>query len=203
MLSREAKRGRLGSSERRVTYLSEAPDPFIQAANLLNDLSQVEIRLTQDLLKLKLATFELPPTRKGEKVRVPLWVARLLESEGLAAIDEEELVWLGKVHWREKVQSPRDTLSISILPKEFYPRVRNILHSLSAAPQDGYTRQRYRQAANLNRDVVRRRTHVIAELALLDTVDLSLMDKLTHEEKALLNRLRRTIRGWLKSHGGM
>jgi len=164
----------------------------------LNDLSLVEVVLLEDLVGVKLASFQLPPSKKGEKVKVPLWLARLLQERGLAGIDiENELVWLGRVHWREKVQPPQDALSLSNLPKDFYPRVLNIIHALYTFYNDPVVRQRLGQAENFFRDIVGRRLHVITEMARLETTALSILERLTLEERCLLDQLREMVSEWM------
>jgi hypothetical protein len=164
----------------------------------LEDLSQVEVVLLQDVMGFKLASLQLPPSKRGDKVKVPLWLARLLHERGVAGIDvDNELVWLGRIHWREKVQPPQEALSLSSLPRDFYPRVLNILHALHAFYDDPVVRQRLGQAENFFRDIVSRRLHVITEMARLETTDLSIQERLTLEERCLLDQLRERVSDWM------
>lgn len=172
--------------------------PSYRVLKLLEDLSQVEVVLLEDTVGVKLASFHLPPGKRGDKVRVPLWLARLLHERGVAGIDiENELVWLGRVHWREKVQPPQEALSLSSLPKDFYPRVLNILHALHTFYDDPVVRQRLGQAENFFRDIVGRRLHVITEMARVETTALSIQERLTLEERCLLDQLREMVFEWM------
>ena len=168
-----------------------------RALRVMDDFSLVDVVLLEDLVGLELASFNLSPSRKGEKVRVPLWLALLLQKRGIAGIDiENELVWLGRVHWREKVQPPQDVLSLSSLPRDFYPKALNILHALNTFYDDPVVRQRLGQAENLFRDIVNRRVHVITEMSRLETTGLSSQEKLTLEERFLLRQLREIVSSW-------
>ncbi|MFQ5711857.1 MAG: hypothetical protein ACE5GD_08795 [Candidatus Geothermarchaeales archaeon] len=174
----------------------------LSALKLINDFTPVEIVLMEDILDLDLVTFSFPPSRKGDKVRVPLWLARHLESKGVAAIDSKlESEWLGRIHWREKVKPPAGTMSLSTLPDDFYAKASNILHALTYYGKDPYVRQTMGQVENLFRDVLKRRVRVISEMSLLDVEDPSFLEKLTFEERILLGLLKKILDGWRREVG--
>ncbi len=171
----------------------------IDALAFKNELTLIEVIMLEDIPRLRLATFDFPPSKKGDKVYLPLWLVRVLERHGLVAIDsEKEFMWLGRAHWREKVQPPKGTLSISKLPEDFYPRTLNIIQTLASHVADPVVRQKLGQAENLFRDVVKRRMHVLSEISQLEGFDSSILGKLTFEEQLLLNLLKDALNRWLE-----
>lgn len=174
----------------------------VKVLDLLEQFSDVEVVATEEIPPLEGATFSLDGVSKGSRFRVPLWVAFVLNEQGYVTIDkEEEMGWLSKVHWREKVQSPLDTVSLSELPSDFYARVRRTMEALRQARDDPVVQQNLKQTENLFSDVTKRRTQMIVEMALLDTVDLSLKEKLTYEEKWLLREIRSLLGVWTEKIG--
>lgn len=172
------------------------------ALKLLNSFTPVEIILIEDITDLELITFNLSPSRKGEKVKVPLWLAHYLESKGFASIDSgSENEWLGRIHWREKVKPPVETLSLSTLPDNFYARSSNLLHALTRFSEDHTIRQKMRQGENLYRDILNRRIRIISEMSLQQIDEPSLLGRLTLEERTLLNLLKRILARWREEVG--
>ncbi len=170
----------------------------VEALASKNRFMPIEVVLLEDIPRLRLASFDFPPSKKGDRIELPLWLVGVLEKHGLVAIDsEKEFMWLGRVHWREKVQPPKGTLSLSKLPEDFYPRALNILQILASHLSDPVVRQKLSQAENLFRDVVKRRMHVLSEMSQLEGLDSSTLGNLTFEEQLLLNLLKDVLNRWV------
>lgn len=163
---------------------------------VLNYFTEVEVVAARDLEEIRLLTINIPPTRRGDTIRVPLWLADELIRNGLATVNfEDELVWLSRVHWRERVQLPKGTLSLSTIPKDFYARCLKLLSFISTTrPQDS----RVNQLKEFYKDVVDRRTHIIFQLSFIGKMDLELKEKLTKEEEVLLSEVKKILVTWFK-----
>ena len=169
----------------------------VKAIRMLDEFKPVEITFTKDFKGLDLVTVKIPPVKKGETIEVPLWLAQKLIEMKIATLSiERELTWIGRIHWRERVQLPKGGLSLSTIPDSFYSRARNLSRFMKMANLEGDYRAT--QAKNFVREIVDRRTHIITELAFLDKVDTEIKSKLSTSEISLMNSLRKVIRGWLE-----
>ena len=169
----------------------------VKAIRMLDEFKPVEITFTKDFKGLDLVTVKIPPVKKGETIEVPLWLAQKLIEMKIATLSiERELTWIGRIHWRERVQLPKGGLSLSTIPDSFYSRARNLSRFMKIANLEGDYRAT--QAKNFVREIVDRRTHIITELAFLDKVDTEIKSKLSTSEISLMNSLRKVIRGWLE-----
>ena len=169
----------------------------VKAIRMLDEFKPVEITFMKDFKGLDLVTVKIPPVKKGETIEVPLWLAQKLIEMKIATLSiERELTWIGRIHWRERVQLPKGGLSLSTIPDSFYSRARNLSRFMKIANLEGDYRAT--QAKNFVREIVDRRTHIITELAFLDKVDTEIKSKLSTSEISLMNSLRKVIRGWLE-----
>jgi len=169
----------------------------VKAIRMLDEFKPVEITFMKDFKGLDLVTVKIPPVKKGETIEVPLWLAQKLIEMKIATLSiERELTWIGRIHWRERVQLPKGGLSLSTIPDSFYSRARNLSRFMKMANLEGDYRAT--QAKNFVREIVDRRTHIITELAFLDKVDTEIKSKLSTSEISLMNSLRKVIRGWLE-----
>ena len=179
---------------RRIRNLSSLA---LKVSEFIDLFKLVSVTAKVNTDELKLATFNMPPLERGESVEVPLWMAVELVKSGVATLDlEKEVTWLGRVHWRENVQLPRGALSLSAIPTDFYPRVKMLLHFIKIT---GRVREDIiSQAEEFYREIVKRRTHIVAELSFMDEMDLNLRSKLTEEELILLSALKEVLKTWAR-----
>ena len=167
----------------------------LQGLKLLEELKNVEVILEKPLEGFKLATTEVRGGKKGTKVVVPLWVARELLRSKVATLNlEAELSWLGRIHWREKVQAPQG-IFLSKLPEDFYSKSKLILHFLRALPVIDY---RVSQARSLREEVVERRLHVISDLVHLGDLPVEMKERMVESELTLFESLKELMRAWIE-----
>lgn len=167
----------------------------LQGLKLLEELRNVEVVLERPLEGFKLATTEVRGGRKGTKLNVPLWVAEELLKSRIATLNlEAELGWLGRIHWREKVQAPQGAF-LSKLPDDFYSKSKLILHFLRTLPVIDY---RVSQARSLREEVVERRLHVISDLVHLGDLPVEIKERMVESELMLFESLKELIRTWIE-----
>jgi len=169
----------------------------LKAAELIDQFETIEVIVTKDLNNLDLATLKIPRLRKGEIVDLPLWIALELIKLNVVTLNlDDEITWLSRVHWREKVQLPKGSLALSSIPANFYSRIRGLSEFIKFARREGDVR--IKQAKNFYEEIVRRRTHIIAELSFLERVNVDLRAKLAVREKALLSSIKGILEDWFK-----
>ena len=169
----------------------------IKCLHTLNQFANVDIVVTQDISQIKLSTFTLPSVNENTKINVPSWLAKFLMLRGLAVIDSEsESRWIERVHWREKVQPPGENLSLSPLPKDFYPKAMNMINALDLFGKDPIVQEKLGITKSFQREIVLRRSRIISELALFESYTPTITDKLTFEEQILLRILEKISNVW-------
>ncbi|PCN50670.1 hypothetical protein B6U99_03375 [Candidatus Geothermarchaeota archaeon ex4572_27] len=174
----------------------EARFPELEVARVLREWTRLDARLLKDVEGYRLATVSLRGARAGGAAKLPLWLVRALLDRGLAAVDVEGLLgWVHKVHWRESVQKAAE-YSISKAPPEFYAKLRLVLYILRDRPELSRQVPEEARKAVLEklREVVNRRRAIIPILSEVE--DSELVDRLTFEERLLLNIYRRVVGGW-------
>lgn len=145
---------------------------------------------------------EIGPYEEGREERLPLWVARILESEGFVKTTGEEAQLLKsndlyKLCWKEERNE-----SLSKLPPHFYPRLRQLLSSLNDAIKNNPTHtllSEHRQSFMKAQDLVNCRLQKILHLAMERNPLKSSTDLLEPEELALYKSLRSELDEWRKN----
>jgi len=150
-------------------------------------LEDVKITLRRDI-NLKVAGIRAEG-RHDEMINMPRWIAKTLESEGLAAIDEPDMVVeLKQAIVKENVQG---VYELSALDPHFYIKMRSYLSRLEERDLD-------RVKSMLN-TLVRKRQGKIVRLADSSSMTADLSKRLTVEEKELYNEIHHTSMEFVKS----
>lgn len=153
-------------------------------------LTNVKVKLVRDLPSIKTSTLDLRAKSRGEVITVPLWLAEVLIDKGIAVITDEIVKKISRNVWREYAQ-PK-LMSLAQVDKDFYPIAKIYLHFLRRGGGKGL-----RPLAK-EEDVIKvmnKRLSIIMNLATID-VDTRVEDRLTYEEKVLLNHFRSVYREW-------
>lgn len=172
--------------------------PEIEILKILREWSKVEVILLKDIERMEMATIQLEYAKAGDKIKVPLWVAKKLIDEGVATIDMEKMInWIHRVHWREKVQGTTK-FGISKLPREFYSNAELLIYILNRKPEVLHNTSEDFKKSILSKlkEVINKRIAIIPLLS--DIEDTELVERLTEEEKVLLNLYKAIISNWRK-----
>ncbi len=156
-------------------------------------VSQVRVKLTRDVARLRIGGRELADLRQGSQVTLPLWAMEKLWESGLAepvggVIDLPKLTQL---LWRER----RSPVELVELPERFYYSVASALAGQREKGADSY-----KALAQAYRDLVSLRMSKLLAFALRG-LDPSLIRNMVDEERELYLRVREAVESWLESIG--
>jgi len=152
--------------------------------------SSVKVKLVRNIPDLELGLISVRSRKAGEVITVPLWLGEFLIDKGLAVITDDMIKKISRNVWREYAQ-PRGE-SLAQVDKDFYSVAKLYLYFLRKSGGMGL-----RPLAK-EEDIIKvlnKRVAIIMKLATLD-FDTHVVDRLTFEEKVLLNYLRSVYREW-------
>jgi len=159
--------------------------------------SLVKIIANRNCPEIKLAGLNVGPFEEGNEYEVQFWIARELETAGIARLREEERLdatKLYKIQWTERVQTAGQ---ISKLPENFYPKLRRCLTELKEEIAKAPEKMReYEKTRHLTRDIVNARLKKIVSLASAPTQTEQMLKNFTSEERFLYEKLHKLIREW-------
>jgi len=173
------------------------PSASIEDADFEFENTPVKVTARRNCPEIKLAGLTVGPLEEGKEYELMYWIARELEKAGIASFHEEETldaVKLYKIHWKERVQSAKQIIS---LPEDFYPRLRRYLSTLRRdAVRKPEKMKEYEKAVRLSRDIINCRLKKIISLASAPKQTNQTLSNLTKEEHALYEKLNVSISGW-------
>lgn len=176
--------------------------PEIEILKILREWENVDIILKKDIDEYVMLTYRLPYAKSGETITVPLWVAKVLIDDDIAFVDIEKLnEWINRVYWREKVQR-KGLYNISKITKDFYVKTSLICFLIDKLHKIGdyENLELLRKGLEKLREVINKRKNAIPVLSEIE--DLTIMDRLTEEEKILLGIFKEIIYFW-RSYTGV
>ncbi|RLE61827.1 MAG: hypothetical protein DRJ32_00140 [Thermoprotei archaeon] len=170
--------------------------------DVLHPSREVELIALADIsVELEIGDMHIGPVRKGEKMVVPLVVAEKLIEKELCKLDETALPTLTDVHkfaWFEA-----RSLELQPLEKDFYFKVKLLIKSISQEIKRDSSPELLRKLELVKSsfyDLVKSRVQKIVELAIArPTVDRTIIDKLTLEERELYIKLCDVVGEWFSS----
>ncbi|RJX15776.1 DNA replication complex GINS family protein [Candidatus Bathyarchaeota archaeon] len=162
------------------------------------DHQKVKLVALRSIPKISLAGEEIGPVEENEYFEVKNWIADELVKNGYAKIVAEgerlSLIDVQKAQVVEAIQSPRH---LSILPENFYPKLRKLLKELEEKSQKDPTKKlEFQKIVQLAMDIVTSRLNKILILASAREKDENLLKNLTLEERALYEKLYQTVNEW-------
>jgi hypothetical protein len=161
----------------------------LEILRLVDEWSEIDVILLDDIKEYILGTYTIPYGKKGERVKLPLWVAKYFMEKKLATIDVEEITnWINRVYWREKVQKT-SPYTISRIPADFYPKAKLILYMINKKLIEDKTDIRKKILEIFNKRKVA--IHFLSELE-----ESELIDRLSEEEKILLSIYSKVGKVW-------
>lgn len=183
------------------------PSASIKDADFEFENTPVKITARRNSPEIKLAGLQVGPLEEGKEYELMYWVARELERAGIAHLHEEEAldaVKLYKIHWKERVQSAKQIVSLS---QDFYPRLRRYLSNLRRdAVRKPEKMKEYEKAVRESKDLINCRLKKIISLASAPKQTNQTLNNLTKEEHSIFKRLNKAINSWrdkiLEGEGG-
>ncbi|UCC33051.1 MAG: DNA replication complex GINS family protein [Candidatus Bathyarchaeota archaeon] len=175
------------------------PEPSTSIEDAESEFENTPVKTTarRDCPEIKLAGLKVGPLEEGGEYELMYWIARELEKAGIVHLHEEEAldaVKLYKIHWKERVQSAKQIISLS---KNFYPRLRRYLASQrKEAVRKPEKMKDYDKAVRLSKDIINCRLKKIISLASAPKQTHQTLNNLTREEYALHEQLNTTISSW-------
>jgi len=171
----------------------------IWSAEFLYEEEQVGVKFLKPLPVFKIGDLQFGPCVEGALLRMPLWAARLLESEGILTIQPEEGEQLNpgelsKLSWKEERNE-----ALALLPPNFYPKLRNLLTSLNDGMKKNPTHatlSEQRQAFMKAKDLINCRLQKILRLSFERNPPKQVLDSLQPEERSLFGVLRLEVESW-------
>ncbi len=159
----------------------------------------VRVVANRDEAKIELAGLGVGPFDEGKEYEIRLWLAKILEKNGVVRFQSEGLlnvVSLHKIHWKERVQPPN---KVSPLPEEFYPKLRRCLDDLKEASKESSGKlKEYDKSLRISRDIVNCRVKKIVSLSSHPPLTAQALQSFSGEEKMLYHRLHSIIHDWKK-----
>ncbi|UCE44291.1 MAG: DNA replication complex GINS family protein [Candidatus Bathyarchaeota archaeon] len=173
------------------------PSASIGDADFEFENTPVKTTARRDCPEIKLAGLEVGPLEEGKEYEFMYWIARELGKAGIVHLHDEETldaVKLHKIHWKERVQSAKQIISLS---EDFYPRLRRYLASQrKEAIKKPEKMKEYNKAKRLSRDIINCRLKKIISLASAPKQTNQTLNNLTREEYTLHEQLNTTISSW-------
>lgn len=168
---------------------------IVELFRLLFENRTVRVIALRSMPKISLVGISVGPFEEKREYEVKFWVARALEEESIAKIQDP--IWdvassLPKIHFTEK-RKPTPTP----LPSDFYQKAALLLKHLKATSKRGGEEiLEYERARKLLQAIINIRVNKIIDLALIQPPDMQTLKNLTPEEKALYESIKKVIAEW-------
>ncbi len=164
-----------------------------ELARLLFEQQKVIVTIRKKI-DLKVAGIDLSAYEKGSRVKVPLWLAKVLADKGVVEISDENLInadSLMKALWREE-HSPMP----AELPEDFFAK---LALSLRLSKEEGLSRIREKKQMELMiDDLMSSRLQKMLSAIRMGADLTEYLGNLTIEERILHDRLNRVLSEWRK-----
>jgi hypothetical protein len=158
-------------------------------------LTKTKIKMRSSVENLDAGDYRIETLAEGQTTELPRWVAEELTSLGLAEMNEEPFeTEIFKALSKEKMMGP---LQLSILPEDFYIRMRRRISYLEAASKEGKVRrEELEKLKAVCYDLVGIRLSKLLSLSSTSTRASDMGDKLTPEEKGFFSKAQSSSIEW-------
>ncbi|RLF24407.1 MAG: hypothetical protein DRN15_03210 [Thermoprotei archaeon] len=164
--------------------------------DILYKNQQVSVVL-KERVKLKIGSLDLSSLEAGTKLKLPYWIAKVLEEKGIVEVEDRGVGFdeLAKALWREEHSS-----TLSSLSEDFYSKVRLYLErSLMPSIEGKPTRiSELRQYQALLDELLGRRLQKILLVARVGISPPEYAKDMVVEERILYDRLNYVLEEWRK-----
>lgn len=165
------------------------------------DNSNVKVLVTQDLNGLVLPDGTRISARKGDRIEIPRWMARVLEADGKASIIRDEITTedVIRIHYREMQRT--SIMDIERLPDNFYWSVReyvNYLEKKIREEPDPRLLEEKRRLSEYIDEIIDKRIQSIVLSTMDEKMAGQISSKISPEEQVLMEELIQVLRKWRK-----
>ena len=158
-------------------------------------LARVRVRMRTSVENIDAGDYAIESLPEGQSAEVPRWVAEELVGLSLAESTEEPFeTEIFRAVSKEKMMGP---LQLSVLPEDFYLRMRRRLSQLDRASKEGKARrEEFEKLRAVCYDLVGMRLSKLLSLSSSSTRAAEMGDKLTPEEREFFSRAQGTSLEW-------
>jgi hypothetical protein len=158
-------------------------------------LGRTKVKLKSSLENVEAGDYSIGSLSQGETAELPRWVSEELVSLGLAEGSEEPFeVEIFKALSKEKMMGP---LQLSVLPEDFYPRMRRRVENLRVASREGRVRrEEFEKLRAVCYDLVGMRLSKLLSISSSSTKASDLGEKLAPEEKSFFSEAQGMSHDW-------
>lgn len=157
-------------------------------------LANCRIRMRASLENIDAGDYRIERLAEGASIELPRWVAEELVELKLAEFQEERFEdEISRALSREKLMGP---LQLSILPPDFYMRMRRRLSSLKSARSNEVRRDDFEKLRKACYDIIGMRLSKLLSLSSSSSQDSSLTDRLAPEEEAFFSVSQSLSKEW-------
>lgn len=158
-------------------------------------LAKTRVRMRSSVENIEAGDYGIESLSEGQSAELPRWVAEELVGLNLAeASDEPFETEVFRALSKEKMMGP---LQLSILPENFYIRMRRRVGYLETAADEGRVRrEEYEKLRAVCYDLVGMRLSKLLSLSSSTAKASDLGDRLAPEERAFFGQAQLSSAGW-------
>ncbi len=180
------------------------PKPFEVMLRIIEEeymLKPVRIMVVKDYGNVHIDGTEYP-LHKGVELEVPLWLAELLVSQGVANVVETPLSIedIARVHFT--TVSARTPAELEPLPRNFYQEAKRFIKQLDEEIRREFNAallEEKQKAIQYLLEIIDRRLTLIMQSIRSPTTVAEISSKLSQEESALLEEIRDDVEKWKRT----
>ena len=158
-------------------------------------MGKARVRMRASVENIDAGDYRVDGVSEGQSVELPRWVAEELVALKLAESDDEPFeTEIFRALSKEKMMGP---LQLSVLPEDFYLRMRRRMGNLGRAAQEGRVRkEEFEKLRGVCYDLVGMRLSKLLSLSSSSTKASDLGDRLTPEERSFFTMARSFSQEW-------
>jgi hypothetical protein len=157
-------------------------------------LAKSKVKMRSSVENLDAGDYRIGNLAEGQSVELPRWMAEELVELKLAETEEERFEdEMSRALSKEKMMGP---LQLSILPPDFYMRMRRRLVTLSGRGNGGTRKEDYEKMRNACYDIIGMRLSKLLSLSSSSAQGSSFTDRLAPEEEAFFSVSQSLSKDW-------
>ena len=157
-------------------------------------MSKIKVKMRMAVENLDAGDYRLDSLAEGQSLELPRWIVEELVELKLAEPQEEHFEdELSRALSKEKMMGP---LQLSILPPEFYMRMRRRLVSMAGGSLSGTEKEDFERIRKACYDIIGMRLSKLLSLSSSSSQGSSLTDRLAPEEEAFFSVSQSLSKEW-------
>ncbi|MGP8125991.1 MAG: hypothetical protein ACLQEQ_09070 [Nitrososphaerales archaeon] len=157
-------------------------------------LAKSKVKMRSSVENLDAGDYRIGGLAEGQSVELPRWIAEELVDLKLAETQEERFEdEMSRALSKEKMMGP---LQLSILPPDFYMRMRRRLVTLGGGGSGEVKKEDFEKIRNACYDIIGMRLSKLLSLSSSSSQGSSLTDRLAPEEEAFFSVSQSLSKDW-------